>query len=273
MVAAHRHSQILSVRRVEALVLRHFYLLRGTPLRVLDLIYWPILDMVVWGYMNKFLQAGNCIAALASGVFLAAILLWQVTLRGQIGVLFTLMEEMWARNLGHLFVSPLTPGEFLFSMLLISLLRTIIGITPAIVLAAWMFDFQIWTIGLPLLGFLASLMVLGWWLGLVIAAMLLRYGLAAEGLAWLSAFIVAPVACIFYPVSVLPPWLQHVAWALPPVYVFEGLRALLAGHGLRLDLLAQGLALNFGYLAAACGLFLYALKVARQRGQLLQTGE
>jgi ABC-2 type transport system permease protein len=108
---------------------------------------------------------------------------------------------------------------------------------------------------------------------LVVSGVLLRSGMGAEGLAWTLMFVGLPLNCVYYPVSVLPYWLQLIAWLLPPTYVFEGMRALILGHTFRADLMAEALALNGIYLAVAVVAFLALLKSARRAGSLLQTGE
>jgi len=254
-------------------VLRHFYTLRGAPFRLISLIYWPLLDTIVWGYMNRFMVARTGMALVSPGVLIAAVLLWEVMLRVQMGALFALLEEFWSRNLGQLFVSPLRSGEFLVSIMLNGLMRMVIGVTPAVIGAMICFDYSIFSLGPPLLLFVINLVLTGWWIGLLIVAMLLRFGQAAEELGWTAVFGIVPLACVYYPVAILPLWLQHVAWALPPVYVFESLRALMAGGALRLDLLAEGFLLNLAYFIFAAALFFSAIRAARREGRLLHLGE
>jgi ABC-2 type transport system permease protein len=182
-------------------------------------------------------------------------------------------EEMYSRNLGHLFVSPLRPYELVTALLLISLVRTLIGISAAAVLAIPLYNYSIFELGLPLLTFFFNLIVMGWAIGLIVAAVVLRYGLGAESLAWIAIFAVAPVSGIYYPISVLPGWLQPVAWLLPSAYVFEGMRAIMFDSLVRLDLMAKAAALNAIYLGMGVAVFLYSFRVARERGTLLHVGE
>jgi ABC-2 type transport system permease protein len=262
-----------SVRRIAAMVLRYWYLLRGSWPRILELAYWPTVQMIMWGFISQFMATNSTWVAKAAGVLIAGVLLWDVLFRGQLGLSVSFLEEMWSRNLGHLFVSPLRPGEWVVALMTMSLIRTVMGTVSAALLAIPVFDYSIFDMGLPLVAFFANLIVMGWWLGLLIIALILRHGLGAENLAWVAVFLLAPVSAVYYPVSVLPDWLQMVAWVLPSAHVFEGMRALMFEGAVRWDHMALATSLNAAYLALATGVFLRFFNVARRRGALLQTGE
>lgn len=262
-----------SLRRILAMVLRHLYILRGSWPRILEMAYWPAVNMVMWGFTSRFFSGHSDWLAQAGGVLIGGVLLWDVMFRGNLGVALSFMEEMWSRNLGHLSVSPLRPHELVAAMLTMSLIRTTIGVLPAVLLAIPLYHFSLFDLGLPLLAFWVNLMVSGWTVGLAVSALVLRFGLGAESLAWVTIFAVGPLAGIYYPITTLPGWLQPLAWALPPAYVFEGMRAVMIDHMFRWDLLGGAVALNLLYLAAAAGLFLRVHHVARQRGLLLNVGE
>jgi ABC-2 type transport system permease protein len=206
-------------------------------------------------------------------VLLSAVLLWDVLFRGQLGVSVSFFEEMWSRNLGHLFVSPLRAHELIVALMTMSLIRTLIGVVPASLLAIAFFGFSVYSLGLSLAAFFFNLIVLGWAVGLAVAGLVLRHGLGAESLAWVAIFALAPLSGIYYPVSVLPEWLQVVAWALPSSHVFEGMRAILVEGTVRLDLMVSAALLNVVYLGAGALIFLAYFRGARVHGQLLQMGE
>jgi len=263
----------LASRRVLAMILRHLYILRGSWPRVLEMAYWPAVNMLVWGFTSQFFAGHSDWVSRAAGVLIGAVILWDVMFRGNLGVSLSFLEEMWSRNLGNLAVSPLRPHELVAAMLAMSLIRTVIGVLPAALLAIPLYHYSIFSLGLPLLAFWVNLMVTGWAIGLAVAALVLRFGLGAESLAWVVVFAIAPVAGIYYPVATLPTWLQPVAWALPPAYVFEGMRSLMFGHGLQWGLLLESALLNVFYLLIALAVFLRCWHVARIRGLLLGVGE
>lgn len=266
-------NQIFSCRRVRAMVLRYLYLLRGSWPRIIELAYWPTMQMFMWGLMTQFLATNSSYFLRAGGVLIAAVLLWDVMFRGNIGVAVSFLEEMWSRNLGQLFASPLRPYEWAIALLIISLLRTLIGIVPAALIAIPLYNYSIFDMGLPLVAFFFNLLIFGSAVGLAVSGLVLRYGLGAESLAWVAIFAVAPLSGIYYPIATLPAWLQPVALALPSAHVFEGMRSILADGVFRLDYLLYATGLNVVYLALGLGAFLYVFRVARQRGLLLQIGE
>ncbi len=259
--------------RVGAMLLRYLFLLRSSWPRALELVYWPAISMVLWGFTSQFLMTNSSYVARAGGVLLAAVMLWDVMFRGQLGVSMSFLEELWSRNLGHLFVTPLRPYEWMIALLTMSVIRVAIGVVPAMLLAIPLYHYSIFTLGPPLIAFFTLLLVMGWALGLIIDALLLRHGLGAESLAWLAVFLLAPASAVYYPVSILPRWLQDVAQLLPSAHVFEGMRAAMFDHVFRLDHFIAAASLDAVYLAVGAVVFLLAFRGARRRGALLQMGE
>lgn len=263
-----------SLRRIHAIVMRHVYVLRSSVPRLLELVYWPTVQMVLWGMITRFVATESSLVAQASGLFLAAVLLWDTLFRCQLGVSLTFLEEMWSRHLGHLFISPLRPHELVLGMYLVSLIRTLIGVGGAALLAIPLFDFWIGAaLGPALVAFFAAMVVFGWAMGLMIAAMVLRLGLAAESLAWGFVFLLQPLSGVFYPVATLPAFLQPLAWLLPSAWVFEGMRAVLLKGRFDAVLLAGAFLADLVWLAIAAVVFVVLLRQARDRGLLLQVGE
>ncbi len=263
----------LSFRRIGAMGMRYVFLLRSSWTRIVELAYWPLMQMIMWGFMTEFLRKSDSQVLQAAGVLIAAVLLWDVMFRSNIGVAVSFLEEMWSRNLAQLFASPLRPYEWALSLLFISLVRTVIGVIPAALLAIPLYHYSIFEMGLPLLAFFTSLMLFGGAVGLMVSGIVLRYGMGAESLAWVGIFLVAPITGIYYPVSVLPDWLQPVAWALPSTHVFEGMREVLATGAFRTDLFVNAMLLNAIYMAIGLAVFLYIFHIARVKGLLVQTGE
>ena len=173
-----------TARRIGAILLRHLYLWRGSWTRLFDLVYWPVLQVTTWGFMTEFLAGKSSWVAQAGGVFIGAVLLWDVLVRGQFGMTLSMLEEMWSRNLANLFVSPLRPSEFALALMTLSVLRSLVGVVPAALLAIPLFGYSVFSLGLPLLAFWSLLLVFGWAIGLALCGLLLRFGLAAESYAW-----------------------------------------------------------------------------------------
>ena len=263
----------MSLMRILAMLLRQFYLYRGSVLRIIELAYWPIVQVLLWGFITQFFLEHSSWLANAAGALLAGVLLWDVLFRGQLGVSVSFLEEMWARNLGQLFASPLRPTELMAAMMLASMIRTTVGVLPAVLVAWGLYEYSIFSLGFTLIAFFVNLTVFGWAIGLAVCALLIRFGLSAESFAWAAIFILAPVSAVYYPVSVLPEPIQAIAAFLPSAQVFEGMRAALIEDVFRADLFLRALVLNAIYVTAGAGLFLYAFEVARRRGLILQSGE
>ncbi len=262
-----------SARRIRALVLRYTYLLRSSGIRLIELIYWPFLQMLTWGFLQKYLAETASPLAQGAGVLIGGILLWDILFRTKISFSTTFIEEMWSRNLGNLLTSPLRPFELVAALSLWSIIRVLVSMIPVATAAYFIFGFDLLTLGLPLAAFFAVLVLTSWSLGLLSIGVILRYGLGAEELAWSLAFLLLPLACVYYPVSVLPEWLQWVALALPPTHVFEGMRSILLHHVFDATELWRALALNAIYLVIGYAAFSIFLQSARENGSLLQLGE
>jgi ABC-2 type transport system permease protein len=265
-----------SFSRVGAMMLRYTFLLRSSWPRLIEMAYWPTVQMLTWGFLQSYIaraSGGASVSGKFAETLIGAVLLWDILLRGQQGFSFSFLEEMWSRNLANLLMSPLTTAEFLVSLMAMSLVRLFIGVAPVTILATVFFGFNLWSLGLALAGFFVVLSLFAWSIGLFVCGLLLRYGLGAENLAWSLMFAVQPLGCVYYPVSVLPTWLQYVAWTLPPTYVFEGLRAVLIDHVYRADLMAIGFAMDVVLFVGAAYAYSHLLAGARRAGSLLQTGE
>jgi len=262
-----------SPQRIGAMMLRYWYLLRSSWPRLLDLVYWPTVQMVTWGFLQYYIANNAGFFARAGGTFIGAVLLWDILFRGQLGFSISFLEEMWSRNIGNLMMSPLRPIELIAALMVMSMVRLLVGAVPVTFLAIGFFGFNLYGLGLALVAFFCNLMLTSWAIGIFVSGLILRNGMGAENLAWSIMFLFMPLTCVYYPVTTLPIWLQPVAWVLPPTYVFEGMRALLIQKVFRGDLMLDALALNVVLFAAGLFGFLKLLQSARRHGSLMQTGE
>lgn len=262
-----------SLSRIAAMTARYCYLLRSSWPRLLEIAYWPTMQMLVWGFLYTFLYRSGSSVANTAGMLLGAVLLWDVLFRGQLGFTFTFLEEVWSRNIANLMMSPLQPTELAASLMVMSFVRLMIGTIPVTILTMLLFAFNIFALGLPLIGFFINLVLTGWAVGLALSGLVMRYGLGAESFAYSVMILLLPLCCVYYPVWVLPAWLQVVAWSLAPTYVFEGMRAVLLDGVVRYDLMIECLAINVIYLSLGFATFLLLLSSARHKGTLLTMGE
>ncbi len=263
----------ISFRRIGAVMLRHLYVLKSSWPRIVEMAYWPTMQMIIWGFVSKFFYTQSSWVAQGFGVLIGGVMLWDVLFRGQLGFSLSFLEEMWAHNLANLYVSPLRPAEHILALMAMSVIRTLIGVLPAAFLAILLYHFSIFSLGLPLIAFYLNLVLMAWAVGMVSTALLMRFGLGAENLVWFLIFLVAPVSAIYYPVTVLPAWLQPVAWALPSTHVFEGMREVLFHDHFDQGLFWSAVGLNALYLAIGLAIYIAAFHAARRRGLLFQVGE
>jgi ABC-2 type transport system permease protein len=262
-----------SLNRIAAMTARYYYILRSSWLRPLEIVYWPTMQMLVWGFLYTYLYDSKSAMASTAGLLLGAVLLWDVLFRGQLGFTFTFLEEIWSRNLANLMMSPLKPAELAASLMLMSLIRLLIGTIPVTLLTVLLFGFNIYALGPGLIAFFINLVLTSWAIGLVVAGLVIRQGLGAESLAYSIMIVLLPLCCVYYPVEALPAWLHPVAWSLTPTYVFEGMRAVLIDGVFPADLMVECLALNLIYLGLGFAAFIFLLDSTRRRGGLLTMGE
>jgi ABC-2 type transport system permease protein len=268
-----------SLRRIWGLIYRHMCLYRRSWPRLVELAYWPILQMCIWGFTASFITSRAVSGQHATGILVAAtallagVLLWEVAIRSQMGVAISFLEEIWSRNLAHVFISPLRPWELIMGLVGVAALRVVAGILPAILVAYLLYAFNLFALGPVLVLFFANLMIMGWAVALGVVSLILRHGAGAEALAWSLLFGLTPLSAVFYPVSALPAWLQPVSLAIPATHVFEGMRAaLLNGHVAWGEML-WAIGLNAVWLGAAGLLFASQFRAARVRGALITIGE
>ena len=263
----------MKFHRMFALMLRHIYLIKSSLPRILDLIYWPTIQIILWGFISKFFTLHSDYYNHTVGIILSAAILYDFLFRSSISFNMLFLEEIWSRNFTNLFVSPLKVSEIITALTLTALLRTLIGIVPAILVASPFFGVSLFDLGPPLFLLLLSLYFFGITLGLLVTSGLLRYGPAFENIAWSSLFLLAPLGCIYYPLSILPEWLQVLAKILPLVYIFEEVRSILLNNVVNYSNIVIALELNLIYFVGAVIIFYLAFYGARKKGTLINVGE
>ena len=244
----------LRLSRTLAVLERQLYLMRGSPARVVPLFGFVVLDIVLWGFLTRYL---NTVSAGVNFVptLLGAVLLWDFFARVMHGVTMAFFEDVWSRNFLNIFASPLSVGEYLAGQVLSSVFTSAVGLVAMLVVAIALFGLSLAPYGALVLPFLLVLFLFGIALGILGASLVLRWGPAAEWFIWPIPALVAPFAGVFYPVATLPMWMHPIAYALPASYVFEALRAIVAGRPVQPALLLVSAVLAAAYVVAAGWLF------------------
>ncbi|MBN1586814.1 MAG: ABC transporter permease [Candidatus Omnitrophica bacterium] len=258
----------MSWRRIQGVFFRHFYLWRHNADYVLDTLWHPVVDLLIWGFVTLYLKEASSQLGWMTSTLLAAVILWAILRRGQHEITFGLMEEAWSRNLLNFFTTPVTLADFLVGTACFGLIKLVIELTLMTFLAWILFGQNLVILGIQLIPFLVSLLMTGWVLGLFVNTLLIRFGRGLVALSWIMAFALQPFACVFYPVEALPLWAQAVARLLPCTYVFEGMRSLVSGQGGVLGNLVLSFVLNAVYLILGLKAFRGILVAARRNAWL-----
>jgi ABC-2 type transport system permease protein len=252
--------------RIWAIALRIFYLMRGSPARILPLFIWVAIDILLWGFITKFLN--NVVSSKLNFVpmLLGTVLLWDFFTRVMHGVATSFFEDVWSRNFLNVFASPLSISEYLSGLVLTSIVTSLLGLAVMLVMATGVFGLSFFVYGAMLLPFFLVLLIFGIALGIVGTALVLRLGPAAEWFVWPIPALLSPFAGVFYPLSTLPKWMQLISSVLPPAYVFESMRAILASQPVSGSALVMATVLAFAELGLACWFFAYVFRYGVRTG-------
>lgn len=241
----------MKLQPVAGIVLRQVFLIRGSPVRVLPMFAWVAIDIVLWGFITRYLDSVSASGINFVSTLLGAVLLWDLFTRIMQGITTAFLEDVWSRNFLNLFATPLRISEYVTGLVLTSLATSTLGLLTMLVLATAVFGLSYFALGALLIPLLLVLSCFGIALGILASALVLRLGPASEWLVWPLPALLSPFACVFYPLSVLPHWMRAVAYALPPSYVFEGMRTVLAGRVPAPAPLVAATLLSFVYIAVA----------------------
>jgi ABC-2 type transport system permease protein len=256
----------MNFNRIAAIMLRQSYLYRGSPVRVAPLFAWVTVDIVLWGFITKYLNAVASSGFNFVPALLGAVLLWDFFIRVMQGVTTAFFEDVWSRNFLNFFASPLSISEYITGLVLAAIATSSVGLLVMLVLASMVFGLSFLVYGALLAPFLLALFLFGIALGIFACGLVLRFGPASEWLIWPIPAVLSPFAGVFYPVSTLPQWMRVISYALPPSYVFEGMRRIVSGGALSSTTLLWSNGLAIAYVGVA------ALFFTRIYEQAVRTG-
>ena len=259
--------------KIYGLSLRHIYLIKSSFPRILDLIYWPSIQVFLWGFISKFFTIISYYYNNTVGVILNAAILYDFLFRSSISYNMMFLEEIWSRNFTNLFIAPIKISEIIAALTMTAIFRTMIGLVPAVFLAIPLFGVSIFKLGIPLFFLLIALYIFGISLGLLVTAGLLRFGPSFENIAWASLFFLAPLGCIYYPIEILPNILQIIAKILPLVHIFEEMRNILINLTVNNVAILKGLFISLIYFFIGVAIFYAAYFGAKIKGTLINIGE
>ena len=263
----------MNFNKVYALGLRHMYLISNSLPRIIDLIYWPTVQIFLWGFISKFFTLNSEYYSNTVGIILTAAILYDFLFRVSISFNMMFLEEIWSRNFTNLFIAPIKISEIVASLTFTAILRALIGMVPAAIIAIPLFGVSVFKLGIPLLFLLFALYFFGITLGLLVTSGLLRFGPSFENIAWASLFFLAPLGCIYYPIEILPNYLQFIAKGLPLVHIFEEMRSILITGNVNYFDIIKSISISIVYFVLGVIIFYASFYGAKVRGTLINMGE
>jgi ABC-2 type transport system permease protein len=258
----------MDLRVIKALLMKYMFVCSRNTFRAMDVFFWPLMDLFVWGFLSIYmLKVSHALPSLIT-FLIGATILWNVLYRAQHAVSVMFLEDVWSRNLLNIFVAPIKTSEYVGAAYFMGLVQSVVVMVLLGVIAAAFYQFNLFQLGIGLIFLFANLMLMGCWLGLLTTGFILRWGPPAEALAWAVPFLIQPISGVFYPISVLPVWIQPLAKVFPSSYIFEGMREMLTTGAAPPHYLWCAFILNVVYMTATGLLFGYFLQEARRLGFL-----
>lgn len=258
----------MNLTRVYAIIIRHYFMTLHHMERFFDVFIFPVMILVLWGFVSKYVQ-GIQSSTLAS-FLLGGLILWVIFERIGTDIGISFMYDVWERNVVNFLSTPLTFLEYLTGIVAISLIKIVVSFIAMWLIASIFFNFLVTDMGLSLSLFWINLIITAMAFGIFNITMVLRFGHGVGPLTWILPFFLQPFAAVFYPVSVLPPFLQNVAQFLSLSHVFEGMRYTLETGRINWNEFLIASVLSLIYLILSIGLFAFVLNVVRKSGQLVK---
>lgn len=260
----------ISLKRVWGVMIRHLFSWSRDLESLAESFWWPSFDVFLWGLTTVYLLRNEGIIPAFVSFFIGAIILWMFVYRAQQELGFIFLKEIWERNFLNMFTSPLTVWEFSGAALSLGIIKLLISAVWMVILAYFLFTFNIFAMGFWLIPFIVNLLVVGWSAGFVIDGLLLRYGNRVQAFTWSLILIIQPFSAVFYPVSIMPQWMQTIAYLLPTSHIFEGMRSVLIHGSINYQALLIASVLNIIYLTASLIFFAGSFRKAQETGMLVK---
>ncbi len=252
-------------KHIQGLALRHLYPLKRDFDLLSDMLYWPLVDTIVWGVTSQWIGDTSGVAQAAVGI-LMGLVLWNIIWRSQSEVSRNLMDEVWNNNLVNIFATSLTVPEWIVSVLSLSFLKMIITMSVLIPAIYLLYAVNVFTIGWWLLVFFVGTTLTGWWIGFIAAGIVIRYGQRMQTVIWTLPGILLPFSAVFFPLERLPIFMQPISRLVPTTYLFETMRSVVNGAGARPDYLVISFGLNILLLVLAIWFFVRSFAKSRELG-------
>lgn len=258
----------MSWRVIKAIVFKYATIWTKNVFRISDILFYPVIDLFIWGLLTIYMMKVSHSAPGLINFLIAAIVLFNILLRSQQVITISFLDDIWNRNLINLYVAPIRLSEYITALCLLGTIQCLFVFLLLAICSYLLYVFNFLVLGIYCALFFINLLIMGWSMGFFTSAIILRWGQSAESLAWMMPFFVQPLSAVFYPVSVLPSWLQPIALCLPSTHVFEGVREIINTGSMQYTHLIYAFLLNIIYLIASFLIFYYLLQEARKHGSI-----
>ena len=255
----------MNIQRMSALALRHLYPLRRDFDLLSDMIYWPIIDIILWGITSQWISESSGTTTILASILLGLVI-WNVMWRSQAEVSRNLMDEIWNNNLINIFSTPLTLREWVTTVMFLSVSKTLITLAVLIPAILFMYTVNVFVLGWWVLLFFAAAIMTGWWLGFISAGIVLRWGQKVQTVIWTLPGILLPFSAVFFPVDKMPEALQPFTLIVPTSYILEAMRAVIEGTPVNIPSLVLSFALNTFYVLLSIWYFKKSFEYSRTLG-------
>ena len=259
--------------RIRAIIVQHLLLMINYLGLLVDTFYWPIMDVIIWGFMILYLnRLGETTEAVVS-FLMGGLILWTIAWRSQQDISVSFLFDVWNQNLVNLFTTPLTVWEFLIAVIILGVIKILFTLTAMALVAYLFYSYNLWSLGFAFLPLFANLLLFGWWVGIGVTALILYFGRQIQSFAWGFIVLLHPISCVYYPLETLPSFLQPIAKSLPTTWIFEGMRVVLTKGSLPTMHLVWATGLNLVYLALSVFFFRWLFEKSREKGRLAKLEE
>src|SRR5271156_428714 len=259
----------MKLHRIRSVILRHIYEVRRNANHITYMVYWPVVNIVVWGFFTLYLRHGDALKPGVISCLLGAVILWGLFNSFQRDMAVGFLEELWSRNLVSLFASPLSVSEYVTGLIIVTLAKAVIGLGVGASIAWCFYHYNMFPVFPTLLPFVLNLVLFALTMGIAVTGLIFRYTTKFQAMAWSFAGILMPLSCVFYPLSSLPAFLRPIASILPTTQSFEGMRGAIANGAFSAERFRSGLELNLIYFVFAIFFFRWMFEAARLRGLLV----
>lgn len=257
----------MKLRNIRAILLQEFYVTKGSFEVIFDVFVFSLASIVVYGFISRYLASGSNVEIGQN--LLIAVIFWEVVRITQYSTSLSSMWNVWSHNLSNMFIAPIKTSEYITAHIISATSKAALVMILALLLSPVVFHLNILSLGLfPIIFSFINMVIFAIAIGLVLIGLVFQYGTKIQALTWGLIFMIQPFCAVFFPVNILPTFMQVIAHCFPITYFFEWLRALHTGSHYGINTVLAAFLFNVVCLAAGCLIFTYQIAASKRSGQL-----